>query len=197
MLEAERERSIMRISKEPEVRKQEMLDTAMRVFAKKGFEATTMKDIAAEMNVVSGLCYHYFQNKQQLYEEALSYYAKECSEPFIRVFMNTEQTLEECMRAVTAMMFQEEGKYKYASFFDKKGNEFFHRQLSMHMEERIAPYLAKYLKSRSDMGEIHVEYPEQTALFILGGQSPILIDERISLKEKAELLSELILKLIQ
>ena len=26
----------------------------MRVFAEKGFEATTMKDIAAEMNVVSG-----------------------------------------------------------------------------------------------------------------------------------------------
>ena len=32
----------MRVSKEPEVRKQEMLDTAMRVFAEKGFEATTM-----------------------------------------------------------------------------------------------------------------------------------------------------------
>lgn len=43
----------MRVSKEPEVRKQEMLDTAMRVFAEKGFEATTKKDIAAEMNVVS------------------------------------------------------------------------------------------------------------------------------------------------
>ena len=68
----------MRVSKEPEVRKQEMLDTAMRVFAEKGFEATTMKDIAAEMNVVSGLCYHYFQNKQQLYEDACLLYTSRC-----------------------------------------------------------------------------------------------------------------------
>lgn len=32
---------------------QEMIDTAMKVFAKKGYKATTMKDIAKEMNVES------------------------------------------------------------------------------------------------------------------------------------------------
>lgn len=101
------------------------------------------------------------------------------------------------MKAVIAFLYQEEGKYKYASFFDKKGNEFFHRQLSMHMEEKIAPYLAEYLRCRSEMGEIHVDYPEQTALFILSGQSPILIDERIPLKEKTELLHKLIYKILQ
>ncbi|WP_321002461.1 TetR/AcrR family transcriptional regulator [Eisenbergiella porci] len=187
----------MRVSKEPEVRKQEMLDTAMRVFAEKGFEATTMKDIAAEMNVVSGLCYHYFKNKQQLYEEALTYYAEECSEPFIHIFQNTKQSMEECMESVITLLFQEEGNYRYASFFDKKGNEFFHRQLSIHMEEEIAPHLAEYLRNRSEMGEIHVDYPEQTALFILSGQFPILIDERIPLKERTELLRTLIYKILQ
>ena len=40
-LKTERERIHMRVSKEPEVRKQEMLDTAMRVFAEKGFEAVS------------------------------------------------------------------------------------------------------------------------------------------------------------
>ena len=61
----------MRISKEPEVRRQEIIDTAMRVFSEQGYEATTMKDIAREMKVASGLCYHYFPNKQELYETAV------------------------------------------------------------------------------------------------------------------------------
>ena len=115
----------MRVSKEPEVRKQEMLDTAMRVFAEKGFEATTMKDIAAEMNVVSGLCYHYFQNKQQLYEEALTHYAEECSEPFIQIFRNTKQPLEECMKLLLHSCIRRKENINTPLFFDKKGNEFF------------------------------------------------------------------------
>lgn len=48
------ERKTARISKEPEVRRQEILDTAMSVFMEKGYEAATMRDIAAAMHVVPG-----------------------------------------------------------------------------------------------------------------------------------------------
>ena len=41
------ERKTARISKEPGVRRQEILDTAMSVFMEKGYEAATMRDIAA------------------------------------------------------------------------------------------------------------------------------------------------------
>lgn len=37
------ERKTARISKEPEVRRQEILDTAMSVFMEKGYEAATMR----------------------------------------------------------------------------------------------------------------------------------------------------------
>ena len=64
----------MRISKDPEVRKQEIIDTAMKLFAEKGYEFTSMTDIAKEMNVVSGLCYRYFKSKEDLYKTAISLY---------------------------------------------------------------------------------------------------------------------------
>ena len=41
----------MRVSKDPEIRKQEIIDVAMQVFAEKGYETTTMKDIAKAADV--------------------------------------------------------------------------------------------------------------------------------------------------
>ena len=85
----------MRVSKDPEIRKQEIIDVAMQVFAENGYETTTMKDIAKAADVVPGLCYHYFKNKHELYETAVTQYARECSEPFVILFNRTDLSLDE------------------------------------------------------------------------------------------------------
>lgn len=46
----------MRISKEPEERKQEILETAIKLFSVNGFEKTSISDIAKEIGIAQGLC---------------------------------------------------------------------------------------------------------------------------------------------
>lgn len=51
--------------------KQEIMDTAKRLFSEKGFNNTSMRDIAAELNIsVGNLTYHY-KKKEDLIEEIL------------------------------------------------------------------------------------------------------------------------------
>ena len=66
----------MREVKAPEVRKQEIMDCAMALFAKQGYDNTAMSHIAKELNIAVGLCYHYYASKQELYNEALIHYAR-------------------------------------------------------------------------------------------------------------------------
>lgn len=54
----------MRITKEPEVRKQEILDTALKLFGENGYEKTSITDIAKAIGVAQGLCYRYFRPKR-------------------------------------------------------------------------------------------------------------------------------------
>ena len=61
-------RDMKRISKAPDVRRQELLDTAMELFAQKGYEETSMGDIARAAGVAQGLCYRYFDSKQKLFQ---------------------------------------------------------------------------------------------------------------------------------
>jgi TetR/AcrR family transcriptional regulator, fatty acid metabolism regulator protein len=49
-------------------RRRELLDAAVRVFARKGFHASRVGDIAEEAHVAHGLLYHYFRSKDEVLE---------------------------------------------------------------------------------------------------------------------------------
>jgi TetR/AcrR family fatty acid metabolism transcriptional regulator len=49
-------------------RRRELLDAAARVFARKGFHASRVGDIAEEAGVAHGLLYHYFRSKDEVLE---------------------------------------------------------------------------------------------------------------------------------
>jgi AcrR family transcriptional regulator len=49
-------------------KRQQLLGAAVRVFARKGFHASRVGDIAEEAGVAHGLLYHYFKSKDQVLE---------------------------------------------------------------------------------------------------------------------------------
>ena len=49
-----------------------ILDAAIRVFARQGFHAARVSDIAREAGVAYGLVYHYFDSKEQMLNELFS-----------------------------------------------------------------------------------------------------------------------------
>jgi AcrR family transcriptional regulator len=51
-----------------EDKRRQLLDAAVRVFARKGFHASRVGDIAEEAGVAHGLLYHYFDSKDEVLE---------------------------------------------------------------------------------------------------------------------------------
>lgn len=186
----------MRVSKEPEVRKQEIIDAAMRVFAEKGYEAASMKDIAGAADVVAGLCYHYFHSKQELYETAVTQYAQECSEAFISVFKQTHLTLEEVLALLEKILLNQAPEYKYKEFFDKEGNEFFHKQLELYMSKAVFPYMHHYLNCLAERGDIPCEHTNLLAHFLWAGQLAVVSDETVPMGERIEFMKKMIGRLV-
>ncbi|HWS29350.1 MAG TPA: TetR/AcrR family transcriptional regulator [Clostridia bacterium] len=56
-----------RISKQPEERRGELLETADRLFAEKGFAAVRVSDIVSAMRVAQGTFYYYFPSKDEAF----------------------------------------------------------------------------------------------------------------------------------
>jgi AcrR family transcriptional regulator len=60
-------------SKAPAIdKRRQILDAAIHVFARQGFHATRVSDIADEAGVAYGLVYHYFRSKDEVLNELFS-----------------------------------------------------------------------------------------------------------------------------
>ncbi len=56
---------------ERQARRQQVLQHAKRIFARKGYHRTNISDIVARARIARGTFYHYFENKKELFEELL------------------------------------------------------------------------------------------------------------------------------
>ncbi|MCA5960842.1 TetR/AcrR family transcriptional regulator; helix-turn-helix transcriptional regulator [Blautia sp. RD014234] len=85
----------------------------MRVFAEKGYEQTTMRDIASAVGVVPGLCYRYFESKQVLFEQAVRQYVSDYCAPIVRALKEHSGDMSSAFdRAAALFDFRQQRKIR-------------------------------------------------------------------------------------
>jgi AcrR family transcriptional regulator len=68
---ANRDRLTTKRTRRPEERRGEILDAALDLFSERGYHATGVADIAAELNMSHGTFYNYFNSKRDLVEQMI------------------------------------------------------------------------------------------------------------------------------
>lgn len=174
----------MRISKEPEERKQEILETAMRLFSVNGFEKTSISDIAKEIGVAQGLCYRYFPSKDVLFQSAISEYA----DSLINKMLESTDIKNDTLCAVIDKMkiLVEDNEDVYYPVFHAELNDNFHKLLTVTICEKLFPIVSSIIERANFNQEIHIanEDIETYASFCVYGQLGILLNTDYSVQEK-------------
>lgn len=160
---------MVRTVKDPEERKREILDVAMELFVENGYESVSMRDIARKADIAAGLCYHYFDSKQKLFDAALEAYVDEIVEGYIGVLDDTDRTLTEKIDALCEGIADEDN-LRYHEFFHAKGNRALHHQLSFALCGRLYPHVLAAVKADAKRRGVSVESPETLVDFIVYGQ---------------------------
>lgn len=185
-----------RTVKDPDERKREILDTAMRLFAERSVEAVSMRDIAREAGITAGLCYHYFDSKRKLFDVALEAYAEECVSGYLQVLDDTGLTFDEKMDVLFDSVADEESM-RYHEFFHAEGNQAFHQQLAFVLCDRMRPHLVAALKADARKRGMRVRAPEVLADFVAHGMVNILSDEHMPDPEKLALVHDYVRVLME
>ncbi|RHX92089.1 TetR/AcrR family transcriptional regulator [Leptospira stimsonii] len=78
-----------------QARREEILEAALDIFAKKGYHSTGIADIATQLDIGHGTCYRYFKNKLDILHALLDQIQKELSEVIARQSPDKSNSLEE------------------------------------------------------------------------------------------------------
>lgn len=75
----------LRWERRPDQRPSELLDAALRTFARRGYANTRLEDVAASVGVTKGTIYHYFATKEELLLRAIDHYHEQAFRPLEKV----------------------------------------------------------------------------------------------------------------
>jgi AcrR family transcriptional regulator len=94
----------MKIKKSDETRTR-ILEAALAVFRERGFERSTMREIATAAGVAVGAAYYYFESKDAI---VMAFYERSQGEmrPQIEALLEESKTLESRLRAVISTKFE-------------------------------------------------------------------------------------------
>lgn len=163
-----------RTSKGRDVRKEEFVATAKKLFNSKGYESTSVDDIVDAMGVAKGLFYYYFESKDALLDLMTDGLQEEIrkvvGEIVSRTDLSAMQKVELLLSASSDIKIRSAALVNY---FHQPRNRLLHFEIEQRSREFLLPALANIIEQGVREGVFRAEHPRETALAYLGAASAV------------------------
>ena len=163
-------------------RREQIIDAAVRVFAEKGFDKATNKDIASEAGITAGLIYHYFKNKEELLKAALD---ANSPEQLLRTLPKAaDLPPEKMLRFVAEQLLTAAESDRFVQLIRIYLPEMIHNPgvapLGLPMIHDVVEFLAAYLTQKMESGELRSTDARLTAQVFLGSMMDLVLMRQIA-----------------
>lgn len=163
---------MVRISKDYNERKKEILDTAQRLFYENGYEQTSVNTIIEEIGISKGTFYYYFKSKEELLDSLVERSAVDVTELIKKITdddkLNALQKLNQ--------IFLVSGRWKVSNWdivlimlevIYRDENIIIRHKMNEKSIELVTPELVKVVKQGVSEGTFNTPFPDEVAELIL------------------------------
>ena len=188
------------MAKTKEERRNEIIETAGKLFEEKGYEQTQVQDIVNEIGVAKGLFYYYFKSKDEVMEELADRYADAIIDAVNKLIDKDITTFDKINRIFQIFIDSAEKKFGIFMGILNVKNGITHERIFFNVGKKMVPLVTELILSGNDNGECNCSDPKFITEFLVSGLFNIINqispDEKIDyLKEKLPTIKTMILKL--
>lgn len=188
------------MAKTKEERRNEIIETAGRLFEEKGYEQTQVQDIVNEIGVAKGLFYYYFKSKDEVMEELADRYADSIIEAVNKLIDKDMSTFDKINRIFQIFIESAENKSGIFLGIQNVKNGVTHKRIFSNVGKKMVPLVTRLIIDGNKNGECNCDDPKFITVFFVSGlfniMNQISPEEKIDyLREKLPTIKTMILKL--
>ena len=155
----------MRVVKEAEERKNEILDVAERLFGTKGFDNTSTSDILDEIGIARGTLYYHFKSKEEILDAMISRITDRLIEKAeaIAAQKNVPVLQRLTMMMLSLNVSNDNFNQELLKQVHKPQNALMHQKMEKCMLSGINPIITGLINEGIEQGICQTDYPEEVA----------------------------------
>lgn len=180
----------MRVVKEADVRKNEILDAAGILFAEKGYDSTSVTDIMNAVGIAKGTLYHHFKSKEDIMDALIKRQTADILTAAKKVADDKSIPVKErIVRTILALHVdteEEEGKQMIEQLH-KPQNILMHQKTKKIVFQGVPPIMADIVKDGVLQGTFKTSYPLECMEMALCYLDVMLDDDMLELTDTERL----------
>ncbi len=153
----------MRVVKDAEVRKGEILDAAAALFSQKGFDHTSTRDILQAVGIARGTLYHHFKSKEEIMDALIARHTERLLAQARQAAQDTAAPVEQrVLRTVMALHVDEAEGTDGKAMLDhlhKPQNALMHQKTKRILLRQVPQLFCDILKDGIAQGLYETAYP--------------------------------------
>ena len=152
----------MRVVKEAEERRNEILDVAERVFGTQGFDHTSTNDILTEVGIARGTLYYHFKSKEDILNAMIDRITDRLISKAKSIVLQKEvPVLQRLTLAVRALNVESPAGSVILEQVHKPQNALLHQKLQESLLAEVNPLVTELIEEAIEQGICHTDYPAE------------------------------------
>lgn len=160
----------MRVTKAPDVRRAEILETANTLFQTQGYAGTSVDAIVRSAGIAKGTFYYYFKSKEDVLDELAQQVAADMALASQAIVDLPDMgAIEKLCQIIGVQSHIEEDKQDVVDSLHHPENRALHDRINVEIVLMFGPILAAVVAQGNQEGVFQVDDPLSTVQFILAG----------------------------
>lgn len=154
----------MRIVKEAEERKNEILDVAGKLFGKKGYDATSTNDILKEIGIARGTLYYHFKSKEDILDAMIERITNNLVANASEIAGKKDvPVLQRLTQMMLVLNVNNDLGHEIKEQIHEPQNALMHQKMQERLLAGITPIATNLIEEGSAQGISQTDYPAEVA----------------------------------